>query len=346
MCDGFQSRSVAAFLFCGLALVLLLEKTASAIEEVPVEVHAEEPEIEEPEVIEYTSGEKKIMEQFEQFDFQYTGGKYHDETFYYRLYVPPNLVEGKKYPLLVWLLWGKGRAGRDTGRHPLHLIHGLEHWEETKGAFPAFILVPRAPADRSWLDGEDPLTIARGMLESTVKNYPIDEDAISLTGVSLGGSACWEMGMRYPDLFSAIAPMGSGGGDLSRVQNITEIPIWAFHNAHDAETPIQGVRDTVDALQAIDGKVILTCPVALSHDTWTVATTEHDVFSWLVARRRGDWMWRPQEAHQEWLLERVAPIVVGIGVVTLVLFASAGEKKRRKKLSVQKSGQEPTPELH
>lgn len=51
------------------------------------------------------------------------------------------------------------------------------------------------------------------VIEYMVANYNIDTTRIYLTGFSMGGMASAEVGKTYPELFAAIAPMGSVGGN-------------------------------------------------------------------------------------------------------------------------------------
>ena len=44
--------------------------------------------------------------------------------------------------------------------------------------------------------------------------YNVDEDRVYLTGLSMGGGGTWHLGLRYPDLFAAIAPV-CAVGDVS-----------------------------------------------------------------------------------------------------------------------------------
>jgi len=237
---------------------------------------------------------------FSPCEYQYAGGQNHEMTLPYRLYSPPNLVEGNQYPLVVWL-HGAGESGRDNWGQLRHMDMALK---KHKGKFPAFILVPQINQGVSWykrqgiISPNDMLTVTWSLMKKIIREYPIDEDRIPLVGISSGGSACWEMGMRYPDRFCAIAPISSGGGDIFRIANLVKTPVWAFHNIGDEGTPIAGVRRTTEALQAAGGQVYLLERDASGHDGWRGAFTTYDLFSWLLAKRQGDEMWSPQEEKE------------------------------------------------
>ena len=94
------------------------------------------------------------------------------------------------------------------------------------------------------------LTVVAEILRKTIGDYSVDQDRVYLAGVSSGGNGCWEIAMRHPDLFAAVVPMGSGGGDLSRAANLVNIPIWAFHSLEDKSTPPVGTQQMAAAVMA------------------------------------------------------------------------------------------------
>ena len=132
----------------------------------------------------------------------------------------PRTESAKRYPLLVWL-HGYGENGLDNERQLKWLdliLDDPDHVEK----YRFFILaVQCAPGDPAWYRNSktatpaDMLAAAMDVLHKVMQDYPVDLDRICLAGVSTGGSACWEMAMRYPDVFAAVVPMASWGGDVS-----------------------------------------------------------------------------------------------------------------------------------
>ncbi|MDR0705035.1 MAG: hypothetical protein LBF88_08605, partial [Planctomycetaceae bacterium] len=87
---------------------------------------------------------------FKEESITYTGKeKYKDTVLKYRLHVPENLEQGKKYPLILWL-HGAGEVGEDNKLQLVHLHHIITYLTgEKKRDF--FLLVPQAPAQHgSW----------------------------------------------------------------------------------------------------------------------------------------------------------------------------------------------------
>ena len=64
----------------------------------------------------------------------------------------------------------------------------------------------------------DPLRRVVGLLEAVGKEFPIDPKRVYVTGVSMGGSATWDLVSRRPELFAAAVPV-CGGVDAAGVAN-------------------------------------------------------------------------------------------------------------------------------
>lgn len=49
------------------------------------------------------------------------------------------------------------------------------------------------------------------LIDEIISLYPVDEKRIYLTGLSMGGYGAWDLAMKYPDRFAALATVCSGG---------------------------------------------------------------------------------------------------------------------------------------
>ena len=61
------------------------------------------------------------------------------------------------------------------------------------------------------------------LIDNVIESYNVDKNKVSITGISMGGFGTWEMGISYPDLFSAMAPI-CGGGLSWRCDSLKNIP--------------------------------------------------------------------------------------------------------------------------
>ncbi len=227
---------------------------------------------------------------FVDLSFRYTGRGYHDKLFHYRLFVPVISSPAQRFPLIVWL-HGYGDAGNDNSRQLKHLDTCIfqAHLHES---FPVFLLAVPCPKENpTWTtsdsDADDMANVALAILDKTLHDYPIDVSRISVAGVSSGGTGCWDLVMRSPERFSAVAPMASAGGDQRLANHFVGLPVWAFHSADDTSTPVDGDRRMVDTINRLGGRAYLTEINSTQHDCWTAAFHDYDLLDWLLYQRRG-----------------------------------------------------------
>ena len=274
---------------------------------------------------------------FDVCQYRYTGGRYEQELFRYRLFKPRSMKPGEHYPLLLWL-HGMGEAGSENWRSIRHLdllFGDLAHMEK----YRFFVLIVQCPRNnpswfRSSAAADDMLTVVAEILRKTIGDYSVDQDRVYLAGVSSGGNGCWEIAMRHPDLFAAVVPMGSGGGDLSRAANLVNIPIWAFHSLEDKSTPPVGTQQMAAAVMRAGGNICLTLPPKSAHDCWSEAFRKYDVMGWMLAQRRGPHIidWTPPGCCA-WQWRDI--LTVPCCFLAIVWTAWWAERRRRNRLAVR-----------
>jgi predicted peptidase len=109
----------------------------------------------------------------------------------------------------------------------------------------------------------------------------VDEKRIYLTGLSMGGYGAWELAMRQPTRFAALAPI-CGGGDESQAAILKDIPVWAWHGDADPAVPVERSRRMIEAIKTAGGKPRYSELPGVGHDSWTPAYTRADgVVPWL-----------------------------------------------------------------
>jgi predicted peptidase len=285
-----------------------------------------------------------IADLFEAREYRYTGGQYRQQLFRYRLFVPRSPKPGEHYPLLIWL-HGYGERGSDNVKNLRWLELVLDNRKHIE-RYRFFILATQSP-DGSWGSGavalpDDMLTVTTAIFQKTLQEYPVDPNRVWLSGVSGGGSACWEMAMRHPEWFAAVVPMGSGGGDVSHAGKLVNIPIWAFHNLNDRETSPEDVKRMVAAVNAAGGNAHLTLLEGKwressdawsewwwSHDCWTEAFHRYDIMAWMLAQDRGSWVcWTPPGCRLwKWWHILTVPCIF----LTVVWLGCCFERRRRER---------------
>jgi predicted peptidase len=152
--------------------------------------------------------------------FRYTGGMFHDEPFHCGLIKSREQKPGKTYPLICWVS-GIGREELEEKAavgHPRWLEQVVRPDKPSRDEEACFILVMHITEKKDqWFDrhgdappadardlGDEQITVYHELLKKVLTEHAIDPERIYLMGLSAGGVACFEMAMRYPQLFAAM----------------------------------------------------------------------------------------------------------------------------------------------
>jgi len=184
----------------------------------------------------------------------------------------------EEWPLILFL-HGAGERGDDLD---YLMVHGMPRMYNQLEKFPFITVSPQCPANTTW---NSLISNLRILLEEVMETYNVDEGAIYLTGISMGGRGAWELAMTYPEMFAALAPI-AGGGDPANIANLIDIPVWAFHGDADNVVPIEENIRMVDALEAIGGDVEFTVYPRVGHDSWTQTYENPELYEWFLGHMR------------------------------------------------------------
>lgn len=211
------------------------------------------------------------------FAQKHTDGKLIKEIEYLQ-YLPEGYSdnEDSPWPLLVFL-HGAGERGSDLEKLKLH---GPPKLIEQGKDFPFIIISPQTPLN-SWWRGE---TVA-WIIQEIVQELNVDKSRIYLTGLSMGGFGTWDTAMRFPHLFAAIAPI-CGGGDVSMVHNLKNMPVWNFHGEKDNVVKIESSDLLVNKLKETNTDVKYTIYPEAFHDSWTVTYENEELYEWLLSHSK------------------------------------------------------------
>lgn len=199
------------------------------------------------------------------------------DKFNYLLNVPESYKDAKQ-PLIV-MLHGAGERGDDFDKIA---VHGVAKYIEAGQNIPAVVIAPQCPNDYIW----NQLTVElKELIDYIVNEYNVDEDRISITGLSMGGYGTWEMAMSYPGFFCAVAPI-CGGGVSWRTYTIGKTPVWAFHGDADKVVPPNNSYEMCDKLNAYGGNAKLTIFHGVEHNSWEVAYEDTKLIEWLLNSKR------------------------------------------------------------
>ena len=190
----------------------------------------------------------------------------------------PKAEKNKKRPLIV-ALHGAGERGNDTEKL---FIHGLPKYIRAGRKISAVVIAPQCPAGYVWNQLTEEL---KELIDFVCREYDIDLDRITMTGLSMGGYGTWEMGMSYPGFFAALAPI-CGGGISWRAQLIGKTPVWAIHGDADTVVPVNNSIEMCDKLKSVGGNVELTLLHGVGHNSWEFAYERTCLIDWLLSKSK------------------------------------------------------------
>ena len=240
----------------------------------------------------------RVADLFEARSTTFTGGEYTDEIFGYRLLAPRTVVPGEAYPLVLFL-HGRDGSGADNRAQLEYLPQWMAH-DERRRKYPCYLIAPQCRCDRLWVetprafDRRAPrqapgpqMQVVIDILEQVIRDFPIDESRLYLTGLSMGGFGCWDLGTRLAERWAAVAPI-CGGGDALYADRLAGVPVWAWHGEADDIVPVRKSRRMIEAIRAAGGEGKYTELAGVGHDSWTPAYTDPEgLLPWMFAQRRG-----------------------------------------------------------
>lgn len=210
----------------------------------------------------------------------------------YGLYLPANFSPKKKYPLVI-SLHGAGSNHRLNLRRVFGKsnLQGENDVEATRyfPAWPGVDVIVASPLARGTMGYQG---IAEkdiyDALADVKKRFPIDEDRVYLTGLSMGGGGALWMGLTRPDIWAAIAPVCPAGPPetLDFAPNALNLPVHIFHGGADPVVEPAGVRDWVKRLQNLGTKVEYTEYPGVGHNSWENAYKDGSIFVWFAQFKR------------------------------------------------------------
>lgn len=185
----------------------------------------------------------------------------------------------EKLPLVV-TLHGSGGGRRDIEQKKWQgAIRQLLQPENQKHE----VLVLEPQSEGEW----DPDSLDAMLAHVMHRNPDVDPKRIYCMGYSMGGKGTWEWAMHYPDRFAAIIPKGFIP-DLSKVDGMVDLPIWAMVGDKDSKPRVEGIPAMERALRGRGSTVVkITVFEGANHATAAGRSKEEPgVYEWLFSWER------------------------------------------------------------
>ena len=186
---------------------------------------------------------------------------------------PENEIEGKKYPLVIYV-HGAGGRGRDISLIENHCFFALS----APFLRDAISVAPQCYAN-SWFDIFEQL---QSFIEFAISDQSVDPTRVYVLGASMGGYTTWQLGMARPELFAALVPI-CGGGMYWNAGRLLNTAIWAFHGDSDPTVFPEESKKFINNIEAWGGKKArLTILENTGHNAWEPALTNPEMWNWLL----------------------------------------------------------------
>lgn len=240
----------------------------------------------------------KAQESFEKKEYISPRG----DTLRYRLLTPKEMVNGEKYPLVLYL-HGAGERGSENERQ---LIHGGQMWLNpvNRDNYPCYVLAPQCPLSGYWAYNERPASFIPAempvpeepsdvfrtlseLLNLVMKQAEVDTDRIYVMGLSMGGMGTYDIVIRHPQLFAAAIPI-CGTVNPTRLKVLKGSPTHfrIFHGDKDSVVTVEGSRTAYRTLKELGAKVDYHEFVGCTHGSWNPAFNQADFMSWLFGQKK------------------------------------------------------------
>lgn len=163
------------------------------------------------------------------------------DAYNFWLYSPDDTPEQEIEPKpLIVFLHGASLCGRDLDRVRRYgTIDAIE-----KGrTLDAYVIAPQNPGG-SWIPRK-----VMNIVDWVGENHNIDYDRIYVIGMSLGGYGTIDMAATYPDQIAAAMAL-CGGGTVSDLSGLNDVPLWIVHGIADRAVTIGQSDRVVSAMRS------------------------------------------------------------------------------------------------
>ncbi len=203
------------------------------------------------------------------------------------VYVPGIYDPEREWPLVVFL-HGMGERGDDGHRQAeVGIGKAIRQHPER---FPCLVVMPQCSISTTWSSsknrkGAPASKHIDAAIEHVMEKYNVDENRVSLTGLSMGGYGTFSYGALNIERFSALMPI-CGGGNPNNAAALAKKPMWVFHGGADPVVNPDQSKRMVEAIREAGGEVQYTEYPGVGHNSWDKAYGTKEAIEWMLAQSR------------------------------------------------------------
>jgi hypothetical protein len=202
------------------------------------------------------------------------------------LYLPSDYGKDsqQEWPLIVYLHSGAVRGATLE----LLMEEPLPKQLEKENDFPFIVVSPLGDGEYEFWAKDEMINPLFTLLEEIQSEYSVNTKMIYLTGHDMGGNGVWVIGLRHPEYFAALAPLGGYASYPFEIpENICDlknVPVWAFHGERDPYVPAEVEQDLVDALITCGGDAQITLSPHMRNDVPYNVYADPKLYEWLLSQ--------------------------------------------------------------
>ena len=209
-----------------------------------------------------------------------------DKDLEFVLYIPDisYIKDIDNIPMIIHLHGGtKITASQIKSSNPL----GLQNTD-----YGAICIFPISPYAEWKVGGWNMETEARketlkSLIDYSIENYNVNKNKIALTGFSNGGGGTWQIGLKYPTLFSCLVPVCGYSAREPKKENgedYPDCPVWTICSQADSSRGSSwGIRDL---LNSVGGKVKADDRGYIEHADMLKEAYTPELINWMIERSR------------------------------------------------------------
>ena len=200
----------------------------------------------------------------------------------YYLYVPSNVRQNEKRPLVVFL---HGSEERGTNLKSLD-SYGFAKYIKKGQTYDSFILMPQLPKSKYWANSSE-VDKTMALIKKVVNDYNINESKISLSGFSLGAIGIPSIMKKNQNYFSSVVMIAVGGDKKGYASYFKNIPVRFYAGSKDTKLGNSSqTKEFIKAVQKVNSNVESVVFKDAPHNVVDKTLKDGTVYNWMISQTK------------------------------------------------------------